>query len=690
MVANRPRADIQNMPGKSLPMMPNIPIESERSERSSWQRAWRPLRIFKQSRSRRWAWGIIAVLLAPATAVVRADDPNPATQPAATTTQAVGATSADADAFDSGQIDELDLIFLAKSARSAFRSKAAGAPEQRSRFHPATLKGKKGVVHIVLRSEGAVKAEAETTSMDIVDAAVSAGTLLAATAIEKGVALPDKGDEFGIELEWLEPWEALTVPSFEQGGVWTEALLHSFEPAVEGIGVEFRGKRAFTRPSQVVSLGYTPDLALAACESAIGLKSIHKVRFEREIKYFRFRGHHVWQPNSAARPVELRRGDRLIPASAMTRENLDSAIERVGQYLIYRQNSNGEFSHAYIPFNGTYTAGSAARVQLRALDGLAVYANRSRENGIAERLSRGIAAFTPYLEPVVIAESQPDGSVAQKQVGVVLAPAGHSGVLEITSRLLSAMKLSQAADSYDVDCARFINAILASQTEAGYFAIAMTQEAEVSADGAQGLSDADSCTALAALARLNAGSEDVRITKAIESAIRYYADRYQAKFEPTAAAALLQALCLHYSRSNDARISDMAFDLTDRLAALQLTARNCPYEELHGAINVRRAGEVGADTAIYLASLADALELAERVGDSARIERYRSAVSAAARFVMQLEFRDDGTFYVRSRRDVLGGIRAALWDGRLRIDHTGLGLIGLIRAREVLYQKPGR
>ncbi|MBX3394101.1 MAG: hypothetical protein KF841_01910 [Phycisphaerae bacterium] len=677
-------------------MKPTRPIEAEDSARPAGRRSSRRHRDSRTLRTCGWLLIVAAVPLVPPIAGILAEDTGPTTQPmtttrpAASTTQPAVATPTPGDAVDSGRVDELDLIFLANSARSAFRAKAAGAPDQRARFHPETLKGKKGIIHLVLRSDGAVKAEAETTSMDIVDAAISAGTLLATAAIEKGAALTDKGDDFGIELEWLEAPETLTVPSYDQGGVWTESLLHSFEPAVEGIGVEFRGKRALTRPSQVVTLGYTPDLALAACENAIGLKNIHKIRFEREIRYFRFRCHHVWQANSAARPVELRRGDRLIPASAVTRENLDAAIARVGQYLLYRQNSNGEFSHAYIPFNGTYTLGNAARVQLRALDGLAAYAVREKDADVTARLSRGIAAFTPYLEPVVIAESRQDGSVEQKQVGVVLAPPGHSGVLEITARLLLAMKLSRNAGDYDEDCARFVNAILAAQTEAGYFAIAVNNEAEVSADAAQVLNDADSCTALAALAGINAMSEDVRITKSIESAVRYYSDRFQARFEPTAAAALLQALCLHYARSNDARISDMAFDLADRLAALQLTDRNCPYEELHGAINVRRAGEVGADTSIYLASLADALELAERVGDSARIEGYRSAVSAAARFVMQLEFRDDGAFYVRSRRDVLGGIRAALWDGRLRIDHTGLGLLGLIRARDVLNQTAGR
>ena len=91
------------------------------------------------------------------------------------------------------------------------------------------------------------------------------------------------------------------------------------------------------------------------------------------------------------------------------------------------------------------------------------------------------------------------------------------------------------------------------------------------------------------------------------------------------------------------------------------------------------------DTALYLAALADGVKLAERVGDRPRAARYREAVKAAARFVLQLEMREEGCYYVRSPRDALGGVRAALWDHRLRADYCADALIGLMKARAALY-----
>ena len=157
---------------------------------------------------------------------------------------------------------------------------------------------------------------------------------------------------------------------------------------------------------------------------------------------------------------------------------------------------------------------------------------------------------------------------------------------------------------------------------------------------------------------------------------------------PIACAALVRAFASGYARTNSAEMSDFAFGLVDQFVGLQLNRENCPWPELRGAVNVRRRGAVGADTASYLTALADGLALAQRVGDEARLKRYRESVRSAARFVMQLEVRQPGCFYIRSPRDVLGGIRTALWDNQIRIDHCAEALLALIRAREVLFGPP--
>ncbi len=131
------------------------------------------------------------------------------------------------------------------------------------------------------------------------------------------------------------------------------------------------------------------------------------------------------------------------------------------------------------------------------------------------------------------------------------------------------------------------------------------------------------------------------------------------------------------------------FELTDWLASKQLTRDNCDWPELWGGIAAYQTNRVGVSTASYLEGFADALALANRRGDQARVNRYERVVRRAVRFVMQLQFRNDEAYFVRSRQDAIGGIRTSPSLNLLRIDHVQHALIALMKTREVLYGRKG-
>ncbi len=579
-------------------------------------------------------------------------------------------------------VHEEDLRIIVDYARRSFRAKVLGRPEQAPKYRPMSLADMRGIVHLTLRKSGGARVEAESDEMPIIDAAVAAGTLLGQAAMDAKLELERGGDDHGLELEWLGPVDYLKIPYFENGETWTDALVHSFEPGVEGIGVEFRGNRGWTRPSQIFIKGYTADLAIAAAEKQIELRGIHKVRFPEQIKYYRFWSYLVWQADARSRPIVLHRGDTLVSPDAVTESGLKSAIDRIGTYLLYRQNKNGEFSHEFVAYSGLYGKGNSARVQLRALEGVASLHKARNDAESAKGLRRGIEALKPHLEPLVILDRKADGTEYEKEVGLALAPVGHTGVLELTARLLSAIQWLSAGSDFEKEKAGLINGLITSQADTGFIAMTIGEGEQ---QGEIKLNDADCCRAILSLCRVHADQRDARISEAVSKAVRYYHERAVSTIDPRAAAALIRALCLHYAESNDARVSDKAFELADRLASVQLNERNTPFPELWGAINVSRAGEVGADTAIYLSALADALRLAERIGDRPRIRTYRDAVILAARFILQLEVRETGCFFIRNPGDALGGIRNELWSSRLRVDWTGLGLESLIDARAALF-----
>lgn len=199
-----------------------------------------------------------------------------------------------------------------------------------------------------------------------------------------------------------------------------------------------------------------------------------------------------------------------------------------------------------------------------------------------------------------------------------------------------------------------------------------------------------------ALAEWAVRHPDPRIETVLQRAFPYYRkkvellDQGEARREASAmaAAALARGFSAAYRITNDAKMSDFVFGLLDQFAALQLDAENCPWPELRGAINVRKRGAVGVDTAWYCCALADGAILADRVGDRRRARRYRASVRSATRFILQLQFSEDGCYYVRSRPDVLGGVRTAPWDCTLRIDHCAESLLALMKARRTLFGPP--
>jgi hypothetical protein len=93
-------------------------------------------------------------------------------------------------------------------------------------------------------------------------------------------------------------------------------------------------------------------------------------------------------------------------------------------------------------------------------------------------------------------------------------------------------------------------------------------------------------------------------------------------------------------------------------------------------------------TSRCLIALADAHELADRMGDASRETRYREAMRHAARYIMQLQFRPDECYYVGHAADVVHGSRVSAWDNRITADDTAAALLALTRARTRLFGAP--
>ena len=575
-----------------------------------------------------------------------------------------------------------DLVLLVRNTRSAIKDKLTRRPERAARYCPPALKHQTVTLHATLRRDGASVAEAELKPMNVVEAAQAAGAMIGGSLLEKKLQIDI--DACGLELEWFSTTEPISALNDEQGK-WSDALLHSFEPGIEGVGVEFRGRKGWTRPSQVIALNYTPDVALQAAEKAAEVSQMDKLRATAEVKYFRFRTRHVWQADGRATPLVLTRGTSVVELADVDERGLDAAIVRSGSYLRYRQNTDGWYSEEYLPTPDRYTAGNSASVQMRALRGLARFAEWTGDPAIVAAAIKGAARSAIFLVPLQLPQtsqptSSPAASMPSASVGRMLVFPGHSDYLRVSADFYEALRSLPRSPEFDSSCRDLIAAFRALQNAEGR--IAPPQAADQ-----PGTTDDVSSAALAwtSLAEAEQSKSDALVEQALRRAEHYYQDWYKHSAEPRGAAAVARALCLTYVITNDARTSDPAFSILDRFVGLQLGPSSTAWPDLNGAISTTEPGVLGVDTADYLLALCDGLELARRIGDSQRITRYRDAVRNAVRFVVQLEFREAGAYYVRSRRDALGGTRKSPWNNEIRADYCSDALLSLIAARTALF-----
>jgi hypothetical protein len=132
------------------------------------------------------------------------------------------------------------------------------------------------------------------------------------------------------------------------------------------------------------------------------------------------------------------------------------------------------------------------------------------------------------------------------------------------------------------------------------------------------------------------------------------------------------------------KYAQFAYDMTDLIAGSIIEPEQTPFPVYAGAFDVYNDGRGGVSSAVYLEGVIEAVRTAEALGDKDRAARYRAIVPDAARFVVQLMFKEEEAYYIRSPRDVLDGVRNSPIHPTLRIDNMQHAMAALLGAADVL------
>lgn len=574
---------------------------------------------------------------------------------------ACGADVATKSATDAVGLDPSHRAYLMRTARRTVRDAVLQREPYDPTYIPSDLASLQREVVVRLRVAGFLIGEASSPKAPIALAVRDAS--LTATRMWQGHddAPRDLLGKVLIEIEIVLPAEPIPVEVD-----WTQprAVDRFVEPGVHGI--ELRGPRVHARfcPSELITS--TRVLADALRDVAHGTPQ--GTSDVTQTKLYRFRTDHWIQAQPGKPIVSLHRGLTIVPQSAVSASELDATIERIAEYMIYRQQPSGLFSYQYEPALNRYSDEDNLVRQVGAVAAMATHARYSGRAGSRVAADLGIRYHLQGLTDL-----PGDG------YGSFIATADEKNKLGVTALLALAMSEHPHPQRYSESRNRLINGMLRLQRPSGMFVTAFPPAIEIAAQ------EYFPGEALLAMAGAYRHRRDARIVDAFDRALEFYRGYFRDQPSPAFVPWQVQAYAgiAKYAKRRD--YIDYVFELTDWLADKQLTRSNCEWPELRGGIAAYEPNRVGVSTASYLEGFAEALAIARSVGDSSRANKYERVVRQATRFVMQLQVRRDEAYFVRSPRDAIGGIRSTPTLNLLRIDHCQHALVALIKSRQVLY-----
>ncbi len=582
------------------------------------------------------------------------------------------------------QIDPLDQSYLSRFVRRTMKQRLAGRAPYEPSYVPPALRNMSCRAAVRLRRDGYLHGAGLSGRMNVLGACAEAA-LLAVRDRQSGgrskAASREQIDTMAVEIELIGP--AQTVAAGHRGlGI----MLDACEPGVHGLGVRLDNEERLLCPSELIALGLAGGRSAThqALEELTRRLEIPPRQFAaawEKLTFFRFRTCFWYQPTPRDTPVELTRGVILLDAHTVDPEHLDNAVERMGRYLLYRVNSDHLFSYEYDPTRDRYGAGFNWVRQAGATWALLLYARRSQRADALNAATKCIDTLLDMLKPLEIREmpSRQGSRLRTPTDAIFVATPDKRNKLGVTALLLLSLSDHPDAGRYAKHRSPLVRAILSLQRPDGMFKTAFPPALPLSSqDYAPG-------EALLALAKAYAIQRDQTVADAFERAFRYYRQYFREKPNPPFVPWQSQAFALMSRLMDSADYADFVFEMTDWLASFQLTELNCPWPEMHGGISPYRSGRAGCATAVYLEGFVDAYSLARHRDDAARAERYDKLVRLATRFVLQLQFRPEEAYYVRSLQDAIGGVRRTLSDSRLRVDNTQHGIVALMKVRRDLF-----
>jgi hypothetical protein len=560
-----------------------------------------------------------------------------------------------------------EMRFLTDVVRRALATRRTAWPSRIARRLSPELARQKCRAFVTVRDRGVIVAEGTSRYLPLPEAFAEA-----TRAAVRSIA--PKRDSFGGRWERLSVDCELTGPAEYVPFAGADRLRFEqyFEPGIHGYGLVRGLSWREVRPSQVISVGWgclrDPTLPIVAELLAEEARAGGSTDLARA---YRFRSTHWWQPHAAWPPIPLLRGLVPVTDEDVNADHLDLLIQRVGDYLLDRQQVEGLFSYEYLIGPELFSDDNNWVRQAGATYGLAQYAAYTGFGDAKEACQRAAAVWIRGITPLagIVGAGFVDTDDGENKLGT-------------TALVLLALNTGPSPDRYDAERDLLTSAILAIQQDDGRF---LTNFPPAAQTGTHYYYPGEALLALAHEYQL---TRDPRVATAFHSAHEYYQAFFQQDPSPPFVPWQVQAHVLMHALTGCTEYADFAFEMSDWLARKQIRTEHTIWPDLVGGFDTKGPGFATISTASYLEGFASALELAYRVGDVERAEHYEQVVRSATCFVIRLVVKPEEAFFHQRPHQTIWGVRTFLTDTRLRIDHVQHALASLIETRQALFGEP--
>ncbi len=403
----------------------------------------------------------------------------------------------------------------------------------------------------------------------------------------------------------------------------------------------------------------------------------------------RFEVIHLVRPAADLPVVRLVRGHEVLATRSLSGRSLEGMAHRLAGFLIRRQSTDGKLAGTYHPSVDRYDPATASLTDTA----LAAYALGRR----ARRLSNTDASHA-QLDAINHAVHL---AVADLRTQVLAPPHADRPTASPAAAALTLMTLIESPKlaSYKADRDALAKQLLAMRQDTGWFVDDQGGQPQRANRPTQAL-------IVAALSSLYEQTRDQGLGRQVVAS-------QDVLWEDTSLAGLINTL--PWLGSTEFRLARLGppqpkAAAGDRRAwaPSRWTTRGQMLGRLADQLRgrqIHRAPEAGPADVVGGFHLVGSAGLAQPDWHAAHLLAYLSSAmrqrdlthrrdlvkwlvdcGQTTRFLAQLMFDEPGCYYVRSRGDVIGGVRTTLWDNRLGVGPTAMTLLAVTELQQTLSQ----